>query len=215
MGTGRLSMSPLGRRVPLGQDIYAPSEIRHTYTDMGDGLPDVALSLGLEGRRYVVTSLTFDRARDGGLPITSELIRRIPVQRMVNEAVGWAVELWMDGKIREVVMPEELRASLVNQGPTDETLTWVARIYIMAEAAGLKPAQSVKESLKIPISTAGYWIRRAKDRGFMELPLVTTAEPLSEVEQRAYLQGIRDRHAREQAEALTGERDKPRRSRRG
>ncbi len=32
---------------------------------------------------------------------------------------------------------------------------------------------------------------------------------------RAYLQGIRDRHAREQAEALTGERDKPKRSRRG
>jgi hypothetical protein len=66
-----------------------------------------------------------------------------------------------------VLAPKE-RDRLVVASPTDETLLWVARIYVIAELAGDPPAKAVRESLGIPESTANNWIRRAKDRGILD-----------------------------------------------
>jgi len=69
-----------------------------------------------------------------------------------------------DHTVGPVVLSQRARDRMVEAGPTDETLLWVARIYIMAELVGDPPAKHVREAFKVPTSTAGYWIRRAKDR---------------------------------------------------
>lgn len=46
-------------------------------------------------------------------------------------------------------------------------LARVAKIYTKAVARGEQPAKAVREALDIPVSTAGYWIRRAKDQGLI------------------------------------------------
>ena len=47
----------------------------------------------------------------------------------------------------------------------------VAKIYTAAAIEGKPPAKTVRDVLGLPPSTAGYWIRRAKDLGLIEGPL--------------------------------------------
>jgi hypothetical protein len=158
----------------VGSDIYAPTRVELTFTGMDDIGVDYVAVLVLEGRRYVVQELRILR-RDDGAPITSELIRGIPVAMTIRGAVSKLVELRIDPDAdyqlrvpEQVVITPDERQRMVEAGPTDDTLLWVARIYIMAELAGDPPAKSVKETLDIPMPTANNWIRRAKDRGFLD-----------------------------------------------
>jgi hypothetical protein len=170
--------------VRVGSDVYAPEQVELTQTGVEDmaGVRGIGVDfeavLMLDGARYVVQDLRFIR-REGGAPITSELIRRIPVQRIVRGVVTELAELRTDPDAvyesdgfrlrapeRVVITPDE-RERMVEAGPTDETLLWVARIYVMAGVAGDPPAKSVKETLDIPMPTANNWIRRAKDRGIL------------------------------------------------
>jgi len=161
-------------KVHVGSDLYAPTRVELTVTGMEDIGVDYVAVLVLEGRRYAVQELRILR-RDDGPPITGELLRGIPVAMLIRGAVSKLVELHMDPDVdyqlrvpEQVVITPEERRRMVGAGPTDDTLLWVARIYVMAELAGDPPAKSVKETLDIPTSTAGYWIRRAKDRGILE-----------------------------------------------
>ena len=128
---------------------------------------DILAVMVLEGRRYVVQELRITQ-RDGGEPITSELIRGVPVHSLIRGTVYNALELRPPARSSHrgpaVRLPPEERRRLIKAGPTDETQLWVARVYITAELAGDPPAQHVQRSFKVPTSTTGYWIRRAKDR---------------------------------------------------
>jgi hypothetical protein len=182
-----ISTKSSGDKVHTGSDLYAPTWVELTVTGMEDIDVDYVAVLVLEGRRYVVQELRILR-RDDGPPITSELIRGIPVAMLIRGTVSNLVELRTDPdavyesdglRLRapeQVVITPDERRRMVEAGPTDDTLLWVARIYIMAELAGDPPAKSVKETLDTPTSTAGYWIRRAKDRGILKQP-ATTGEP--------------------------------------
>lgn len=173
-------------KVHAGSDLYAPTWVELTVTGMEDVGVDYVAALVLEGRRYVVQELRILR-RDDGPPITSELIRGIPVAMLIRGTVSNLVELRTDPDAvygsdgvrmrapEQVVITPDERGRLVGAGPADETLLWVARIYVMAELAGDPPAKSVKETLAIPTSTAGYWIRRAKDRGILTQQATTVA----------------------------------------
>jgi len=158
--------------VHVGCDLYAPSRVVLTLTSLEDMTADVRAVMVLEGRRYVVQELCITR-RVGGAPITSELIRGVAVQGLIRGTVSDALELRVpqfspEGttthNVSMVVLPQEERERMVEAGPTDETLLWVARIYVMAELVGDPPAKHVRDSFGVPTSTAGYWIRRAKDR---------------------------------------------------
>jgi len=173
---GNISVkSKVGGKVHVGSDVYAPTRVELTLTGMEDIGADVVAVLLLEGGRYVAQELHITR-QDGGAPITSELIRRIAVQSLIRGTVRESVELRIAEpspkgtarhRVTDVVLTPKERRRIVSAGPTDETLLWVARIYVMAELAGDPPAKSVKENLGIPTSTAGNWIRRAKDRGIL------------------------------------------------
>jgi hypothetical protein len=169
----------VGDQVAVGADLYAPSR-------QEDIPADIAAVLVLDGRRYVVEELRITR-QDDGPPITSELIRKIPVHAIIRSTASLAVELRparaFDGRpdlqlavlragiedmivrtVEDLALSPDDRKRLVAAGPTDETLLWVARVYILAELAGDPPAKVVRETFGVPTSTAGYWIRRAKDR---------------------------------------------------
>src|ERR1035437_6246165 len=159
-------------RVHVGCDLYAPSRVEMMLKDVEGLTVDILAAMVLEGRRYVVQELTITR-RDGGPPITSELLRGVPVHSLLRGSVSAALQLRIpepgpEGTTTHTmglfVLPQRERRRLVKAGPTDETLLWVARVYIFAELSGDPPAKHVKDVFKVPTSTAGYWIRRAKDR---------------------------------------------------
>lgn len=162
--------------VHVGCDLYAPSRVELRLTGMEDMTADVKAVMVLEGRRYVVQELCITR-REGGAPITSELIRGVAVKGLIRGTVSDALELRIPmpsptgttaQTVGLVVLPQDERDRLVEAGPTDETLVWVARMYVMAELAGDPPAKHVREAFGVPTSTAGYWIRRAKDRKILD-----------------------------------------------
>jgi hypothetical protein len=158
--------------VHVGCDLYAPSRVELKLTDVEYLTADILAVMVLEGRRYVVQELRITR-RDGGPPITSELIRGVPVHSLIRGSVSAALQLRIPQPgpggttahtMGLLVLPQKERHRLVKAGPTDETLLWVARVYIMADLAGDPPAKHVRDAFGVPTSTAGYWIRRAKDR---------------------------------------------------
>ena len=155
-----------GGAVNVGLGLTAPRGIKGTMPG-GDEYPvDLDVVLILDGRRYVVDVLTI-RRREGGVSITGEHLRKIPVQEVVQEVVkGLTMPVPFGRKEPAKFTRKEIK-TLVEAGPTDQTLEVVARIYVIAELSGEPPAKSVRETFKVPPSTAGYWIRRAKDRGIL------------------------------------------------
>lgn len=150
----------------LGQGVYASPGLRGNFpTELGG----VQLEMRLADGRYEVKKLTLRRLEDTP-PITSELLRRIRVQELINTHVPEAVNVYEPGSDtpRPVVLTDEERHRLVSKGPDDEVLRWVGRLYILGQLLGAGPAKYVRDSLGVPTSTAGNWVRRAKDRGFID-----------------------------------------------
>lgn len=58
-------------------------------------------------------------------------------------------------------------SSEVREQAGEDRLVRVARIYAREVLSGRRPAKAVSEELEIPSSTAGYWIRRAKDLQYL------------------------------------------------
>jgi hypothetical protein len=142
------------------------------WIDIGDGItipPEVSARASIQGGlktkmtavydpavgRYRVTQMTIS-ASDGH-EITGELLRTIKVAddlRLVTQgAVAHRMARW----------PKDLAAN----GPTVETLKQVALIYRLALLLGDAPTQAVSDQLGVPRSTAGRWVTRARDRGFL------------------------------------------------
>lgn len=67
-------------------------------------------------------------------------------------------------------VPHEIRRRLRVQGPTDETLEWVARIYNEARLRRRPPARQVEIDLDVPRTTASKWVRRAREKGLVPPP---------------------------------------------
>lgn len=84
-----------------------------------------------------------------------------PVSRFRNGR--W---LTVDGDGRMV--PDDLAKVCRFQGPTPETLGWVALIYGSAKELGLPPARQVEKDLGLPRTTASKWVRRARQQGFIQ-----------------------------------------------
>lgn len=132
---------------------------------------DVDLSLVLDETRvrYVIDSVTVTR-RPGGPEVTSESLRTIPLRRLVRLAVEEAGDLteWSD-KESVLVGPGE-GEPFASEGPTDRNLLAAARVYLLAALSGGAPAKAVADAFKIEQRTATNWIRKARDRGYLDDP---------------------------------------------
>lgn len=128
--------------------------------------------------------------------VTSETLRRIPVQSFLRDAISQLASAdASDGtaRFRGVVPVESGVASLSGveeqmdavtptgmlglgaddvarlreAGPTTETLRWVARVYRIGQIWEEPPAKTVRESFGLPASTATYWIKQARGKGIL------------------------------------------------
>ncbi len=118
------------------------------------------LVLDAVGERLVCTRFTIERL-DGGPAITSDLLR-FPITRELYRIVKRAgltphVDAFAGGE-----RPDEL----LSQGPTDLALRYVADIYQLAYACGLKPTKAVTD-LGLSRSTAERWLRTARQKGIL------------------------------------------------
>ena len=111
--------------------------------------------------RYEVAAVTVSRRSDG--EVTGLALRQVPVAALLRQGV---VDVLFPGDpARYEPAPNVLAA----QGPTDDTLRMVARVYRLATLLGDPPAQRVAEALAVSRSTASNWAIRARDRGLLTL----------------------------------------------
>jgi len=128
---------------------------------------DVRIEVVLDGRRYIATAVHVLQ-RPGGPPVTGEAIRKVPVANIIRRGLPMGVT-WVASRTGGVTrstgaqMPE----NVTKYGPTDEALTWVARVYRLALLLDMPPTREVETSLRLPRSTAGRWVAAARDRGFL------------------------------------------------
>jgi hypothetical protein len=110
--------------------------------------------------------------RGNGAPVTPELLRKIPLKRLVAHGAFHAAgaDLVGDPTSAAYVVGRVLGVDPVEvaaKGPTDEALRVAAAVYRIAYLAGLRPTNVVAAAMKIPRSTAGRWVMVARQRGFL------------------------------------------------
>lgn len=121
----------------------------------GRDLPfDVDIEAELKGRRMVVRSI---RTTSG--EITSEALRQVPVARILS--------LGVTSLVGTMNLAGSNLAAAKEEGPTEETLKLVARIYRLAHLGGEKPTQAVADLLGVPRSTAARWVQQSRGEGFL------------------------------------------------
>lgn len=146
---------------------------------------------------YEVTLIeVYASALGDGRGLTSETLRRIPVQSLLRDAIsqlassdaadgraqyrgvipvesGVDVLHGVEDEMPPVSATEMLGlevndvARLREAGPTTETLQWVARVYRVGQIWEEPPAKTVREAFGLPASTATYWIKQARGRGIL------------------------------------------------
>ena len=60
-----------------------------------------------------------------------------------------------------------IAARLRENGPTTETLEWVAYLYRLGLLRGDPPTKLVEQAIAIPRSTAGRWVAAARAAGLL------------------------------------------------
>jgi hypothetical protein len=113
-------------------------------------------------------------------PVTREVLRNVPLRRLIREAVNGAsmkiTETLPDGaQVIEPLTPAEREALDERFGRrprrgspiTDDNLRGVAERYSEALKRGDPPTQSVARELNVARSTASRWVAKARERGFL------------------------------------------------
>lgn len=166
-------------QVAPGLFMSLPGTVRATDTELDDGdLYDVTMVLDLTPEGVRPTSVTVT-AQGDSRPITSTTLRAVKVWAIAQE--GILLGLWrgranlVNGRIASVDMLDNVTAlsdaevtQLRQQGPTDESLEWVANFYNLGTMLGLPPAKQVEVNLGLPRTTATKWIKRARDKGLLD-----------------------------------------------
>lgn len=142
---------------------------------------DVYGLVKLHGRRLELDKLQIVR-RDDGEEITGYNLRSISPKPLIFIALqtNWWNPPEKGGELRDgwfdridkpsiaggLFLADEL-AEAKADGPVDDTLRMVGKIYTVAFAINDGPAKTVKEAFKVSPRTAGNWIARAKQAGYI------------------------------------------------
>lgn len=155
--------------VELAPGLKVPQRMEGTIE--GEDLPfDIDLVVVLDKGRFVCEELACRRKPDG-LPVETELVRQLPVARLVREvATSYLFHVEELDKGGFHVSPYNwhgLRESALEHGPTEVVIEGVARLYRFAFACGMPPTKTIVEEIGIPRSTAVRWISMARQRGLL------------------------------------------------
>jgi len=153
--------------VELGDDLFMYADTRvstHSRHNV------IELRVGVHDGRLVADEVSV-RRRDDCPPVTSEMLRAIPVARLVRYAAATVQHVVSRGEGGAMMVapawPHETEWANVRWGLNDETLRIVARIYRVAYLLGDAPTKTVQTMLDQPRSTVGRWIAAARQRGFL------------------------------------------------
>ncbi len=144
--------------VSPGWSLKSIAELRADF--LGEAAP-VLMTVELVDGRYRVTQICVGE-ESAGHNVTSDLLRRIPVARILQDAV--ALLLHHNGS--EISGLRDAAKS----GPTDEVLKLVAGVYQAAQAASSPPVQFVAEMFDINRRRAADWTRRARLADYLKVP---------------------------------------------
>ena len=183
--------------VAVGCGVAMPARISSVVRD--SALPGVWVSLDVHFEplvmRYVLHGMAIKRD-DPAIEVTGTLLRTVPLHEFMRSATLKANVKPLDRgnfkicKAGEFV-PTDIE-SLLQQGPSPQTLEIVARHYRVAEVVGLKPAVYIQDFLGIPYPTVSNWISRAKTAGFFpsEESLSDDRRKLEERYPDAFAEGV-------------------------
>jgi hypothetical protein len=156
-----------------------------------DGGIDVELDVRFDPvlRRYVCVELVAKRQQptanaDGTYSSDGRFLGHVTTDHLTRIRVGDQIRMMLlvedertspeDWAIRDLPNPDgepwgrTPPEGLSEEGPTDRVLQWVAHLYRLGLAIEYNPTKAVEEILKVPRSTAGRWIARARERGYLE-----------------------------------------------
>lgn len=121
---------------------------------------DLHATVELHGGRYQCRELCIT-SRDDGSEVTGEAVRSVPVAGVIREGV---LSMARATAALGGLQPPD---GITEHGPTREALEWVARIYRLAYAVGDTPKKAVESALGLPPATAGRWVARAREAGYL------------------------------------------------
>lgn len=109
--------------------------------------------------------------RPGGLPVTGEALRSVPVATLTKHAAARLLSFQQKDGYVEMSPPRALTAAALDDlhaaGPSRESLEWVAYLYRLAVLMGEAPTKAVESALQLPRSTAGRWVALARQKGHL------------------------------------------------
>jgi hypothetical protein len=161
----RQQIRSVAKDVGNGFAAHVPATLESTPKDDLDY--DLRMTVDFVAGKLVCTSLQAN-SREGGVPVTGEGLRAIPVARLVQQVISKVlleVEPAKGGGAQFHSFrwpPEDFAAD----GPTDEALGHVARVYRWAHAVGEPPVRTL-EQLGLPRGTANRWVTLARQRGLL------------------------------------------------
>ena len=168
----------ISNEVAPGLFMATPAGVDFNGVELEGALYDVEMILDMTDEGFRPTSVKVT-SQAGSPPVTGTTLRALRVWDLARAAIPLGVSRTVqrteqkDGSFVTQIEPvdelsDEEVARLRKQGPTEETLGWVAYFYNLAGILGLPPAKQVEVSLKVPRTTASKWVRRAKEKGLID-----------------------------------------------
>ncbi|GAB3192034.1 hypothetical protein GCM10027061_21230 [Nesterenkonia suensis] len=149
-----------GRWIEVAPDTWFPDTLLVAGTVEGCEV-SAWYALDVSRLRYSIFALQL-RAEPDCDEIDAAMLRRLSLTGFLDMA--WTIARSSAGVPQGDLWPGGLSAPDAAYHPT---LVEAARIYAREALSGHRPAKGVREQMGVSASTAGYWIRRAKDRGFL------------------------------------------------
>jgi hypothetical protein len=162
------------RLIPLKPDLFVPdfASGRVTSKEFPGVVFDMDIRWDVGEVRYRMHRLAI--SSDGG--ISTADMHRFSIPRLTTAMAAGEVliDLGNGSMARfelalEAFNLPELRKKMAVDGPTPETLQWVARIYAWTVAMGGSPNKMVTSLFELPQRTSTRWIARARADGHLDV----------------------------------------------
>ena len=157
--------------VILGDRIVAPTTVILRDVPIAEArgyvIVEMRVDWNAEAQEYVTTGLAVQGGT--GAPVNGVLLRKIPVDKYKHLAVSRFL-LLKTGEDEYHPFDASSFGTLniaAKDGPTDENLKYVARIYRVSKHISDSPRKAVADAFGIASSTATIWINHARERGYM------------------------------------------------
>lgn len=158
----------MGPLIAAGRFLELPQWWTHEGVEQNDFA--VSIHASWDESRFTYRAEKVEVTGRGDQPVTSTILRSIPVSRLVESVNRVVLELGMrveDEAIEEAT--ESIRkAAREERGPTPRALEAMAKLYEMAVASGSAPVKRIQEIFELPNRTATHWVKLARDRDHID-----------------------------------------------